>query len=75
MNARCALGGVEIASPFEAVMRVAGALGEERAERVDVSGDPLGAQARRKTAIEEAGSRMKRPIEAMRVRPERLMFG
>jgi hypothetical protein len=69
-----ALCGIEIAALFEAVVRVARTFREERAEGIDVPGDALRAQTRRETAIEEARSRMERPIEAMRIRPKRLVF-
>src|SRR4030095_1001725 len=69
-----ALCGIEITAAFEAVVRVAGAFREERAERVDVPGDALRAETRRQTAIEEARGRVERPIEAMVVGAERLVF-
>jgi hypothetical protein len=66
---------IEIAAPLEAIVRITGTFREEGAEGVDVSGDPLFAQPRRKAAVKEAGSSVKRPIEAVRESAKSLVFG
>ena len=63
-----ALGGVEIAAAFEADRARSRRLRGRARGTHRRTGDALSAQTRRKTAIEEAGGRVKRPIEAMRVR-------
>ena len=77
MNARCesALRGSTArcsasrsCAALEPVVLVAGAFGKQRAERVDVGRDVLGAQPRRQAAIEKAGGRVRRPVEAVRER-------
>ena len=60
---------------LESVVLVAGALGKQRAEGVDVGRNVLRAQARGQAAIEESGGGVKRPVEAVRIRVERLVFG
>src|SRR5207245_6646507 len=65
-----ALRGVEIAPALESVVRVAGALGKDPAQGLDVGRDATGTEARDQAAIEEAGRRVGRPVEAARKRRE-----
>src|SRR5437899_482135 len=65
-----ALRGVEIAPALESIVRVAGALGKDPAQGLDVGRDATGTEARDQAAIEEAGRRVGRPVEAARKRRE-----
>ena len=69
-----ALHRVEIVAAIEPVVLVAGALGKERPEGVDVGGDVLRAQPRRDAAIEETGRRVGRPVQAVGITGERFVF-
>jgi hypothetical protein len=67
--------GIEVDPPLQAIMLVSGAFGKEGAEGVDVGRDVLRFQARGQGAIEEARSRVRRPVQTARVAVQRLVFG
>src|SRR5262245_50809459 len=66
-----ALRGVEVLAALEAIVRVAGALREDAAERLDVRRDATEAEARDQAPVEKAGRRVGRPVKAARIRGER----
>ncbi len=70
-----ALHRVEVGAAIEPVVLVAGTFRKDGAECLDEGGDVLFPQARRNAAIEEAGRRVRRPVQAVGVSGERLMFG
>jgi hypothetical protein len=70
-----ALLGIEVEALVQAVVLVAGAFREERAEGFDVRRDPIGAQAGGQAPIQKAGGRVERPIQAIRVGAQSLVLG
>ena len=55
-------------------MLVAGTLWKQRSEGVDLAWNLFRPETRREAAIEKSGSRVKRPVEAVRKRGECLVF-
>ena len=69
-----ALPGIQIITALEPVVLVSGAFREQRSKRLEVTRNVLRAEPRRQAPIEKARSGMRRPIQALRVGRERLVF-
>jgi len=70
-----ALLGIEVAAAVQAVVLVARVLGKERAKRLQIARHRFRGQSRRQAAVEKAGGCVRRPIEAVWIGCECLVFG
>jgi hypothetical protein len=57
----------EVVAALQPIVLVAGALRKYRAERLEVTGDTIRAEARGQAPVQKSGRRMRRPVEAIRV--------
>ncbi len=70
-----ALRRIEVAATFEPIVLVAGAFRKERSDSVNVGRNVLLFESRRQTAVEKSRRRVERPVQAVPVIGQSVVFG